>query len=81
MLSNCLQCRKNTESKNPKGAKTKSGRIMLSSKFAMRDSKKLRFIKEQEARGLLSSSGIKTALSKIPVVGLVLVFFFFFLMH
>ena len=46
----------------------------------MSDSKKLRFIKEQEARGSLSSSGIKTPLSKIPVVGLAS-FFFFFLMN
>ena len=75
MLWYCLQCRKNTESKNPKVAKTKNG--MLLWKFAMSDSKKLRFIKEQEARGSLSSSGIKTPLSKIPVVGLASFFFFF----
>ena len=29
MLSPCLKCRKNTESKNPKVARTKNGRIML----------------------------------------------------
>ena len=29
MLSYCLKCGKNTESKNPKVAKTKKGRIML----------------------------------------------------
>ena len=29
MLSNCLKCRKNTESKNPKVVMTKNGRIML----------------------------------------------------
>ena len=29
MLSYCLKCRKNTESKNPKFARTKNGRIML----------------------------------------------------
>ena len=28
-----------------------------------------KFMKEQEARGLLSSLGIKTSLSKIPLVG------------
>ena len=27
MLSNCLKCRKNTESKNPKVARTKNGKI------------------------------------------------------
>ena len=34
MLSYCLKCRKNTESKNPKVARTKNGRIMLLSKCA-----------------------------------------------
>ena len=65
----CLKCRKNTESKNPKAAKTKNGRIMLLSKCTVSDSKKSKFIKEQEASGLLSSLGIKTPLSKIPLVG------------
>ena len=39
MLSHCLKCRKNTESKNPKVAKTKNGGIMLLSKCAVCDSK------------------------------------------
>ena len=34
----------------------------------MCDSKKSIFIKDQEASGLLSSSGIKTPLRKIPLV-------------
>ena len=68
MLSYCLKCRKNTESKNPKVVRTKNGRIMLLSKCAMCDSKKSKFIKEQEASGLLISLGIKTPLSKIPLV-------------
>ena len=29
MLSYCLKCRKNTESKNPKVARKKNGRMML----------------------------------------------------
>ena len=69
MVSYCLKCRRNTGSKNPRVAKTKNGRIMLLSKFAVCDSKKSKFIKEQEASGLLSSLGIKTLLSKIPLVG------------
>ena len=40
MLSYCLKCRKNTESKNPKVVRTKNGRIMLFSKFVLCDSKK-----------------------------------------
>ena len=68
MSSYCLKCQKNTESKNPKVVRTKNGSIMLLSKCAVRDSKKSKFIKEQEASGLLSSLGIKTTLSKIPLV-------------
>ena len=69
MLSYCLRCRKNSESKNPIVVKNKSERIMLSSKSEVCDSKKSKFIKEQEASGLLSSLGIKTPLSKIRLVG------------
>ena len=64
----CLKCRKNTESKNPKVAKTKNGRIMLLSKCAVRDSKNSKFIKDQEDSGLISSLGIKKPLNKIPIV-------------
>ena len=42
---------------------------MLLSKCAVCYSKKSKFIKLQEASGLLSNSGIKTSLSKIPLVG------------
>ena len=54
-----MKRRKNTENKNPMVANTKNGRIILLSKR----------IKQQEASGLLSSFGIKTPLSKIPLVG------------
>ena len=64
MLSRCLKCRKNTESKNPKVAKTNNGRIMLLSKCAVYDRKKSKFITEQEASRLLNSLGTKTALKK-----------------
>ena len=73
MLQYYLKCRKNTESKNPKVARTKSWRIMLLSNCAVCDSKKSKFIKQQEASGLLSSSGIKAPLSKIPLVGPLLI--------
>ena len=42
---------------------------MVLSKCEMGDSKKLKFIKEQEASGLLSSLEIKTLLNKIPLLG------------
>ena len=41
MLSYCLKCSENTE-KNPKVAKTKNGTILLLSKCAVRDSKKIK---------------------------------------
>ena len=32
-------------------------------------SKKSRFIKNQEAKGLLSNLGVRTTLSKVPILG------------
>ena len=61
-----LKSRENTESENPKFARTKNGRIMLLSKCAACERKKSKFIKEQEASALLSSLGIKIPLTKIP---------------
>ena len=63
-----MKCRKNKENKNSKVARTKIVKIMLLSKCEVRGSKKSKFIKEQEASGLLNCLGIKTPLSKIPLV-------------
>ena len=49
MLFHCLKDRKNTEKKS-KVVKTKNGKTMLLSKWAVCDSKKSKFIKEQEAK-------------------------------
>ena len=59
---------KKTESKNLNVVKKKNRRIMALSKCAVFDSQKSKFIKEQEANGLLSSLGIKTPLSKILLI-------------
>ena len=64
-----MKCRKNTESKKPKVVRTANGKIMLLSKCEVCDSKKSKFIKEQEASVLLRSSGIKIPLSKVPLLG------------
>ena len=72
MLSYCLKCGKNTDSKTPKVVWTKNGRIMLLSKCAVCNSKKSRLIKEQELIELLSSLLIKPALNKIPLLVAVL---------
>ena len=42
---------------------------MLLSKCAISSSKKSRFIKKQEASGILSSLGLRTPLSKVPLLG------------
>ena len=42
---------------------------MILSKCAICNSKKSKFIKKQEAKGLLSKLGIKTPLNKIPILG------------
>ena len=69
MLFYFLKCRKNTESKNAKVLRTENGRIMLLSKCAVPDSKKLKFMKPQGARRLLSNlTGIKLPiLSDLPI--------------
>ena len=42
---------------------------MVLYKCAICGSKKSRFIKNQEAKGLLSKLGIRTPLSKVPILG------------
>ena len=69
MKSCCLKCRKDTENINPKVSKISNNRIMVLSKCAICGSKKSRFIKNQEAKGLLSNLGIKAPLSKVPILG------------
>ena len=69
MLSYCLKCRRNTESINPKVSKTTNGKAIILSTFAICGSKKSKFIKQQEAKGLLSNLGLRTPLNKIPVLG------------
>ena len=59
MKSYCLKCRKNTESVNPRVSKTSNGRAMVLSKCAICGSKKSRFVKNVEAKGLLSNLGVK----------------------
>ena len=66
-MSYCLKCKKITESVNPRVSATSNGRTMILSKCATFGSKKSKFIKNQEAKGLLSSLGIRAPLTKIPL--------------
>ena len=70
MLSYCLKCWQNTDSKNLKVVKTKNGRIMFLSKCSVSNSKKLKFLKEQEAKGLLSKLTVinDPILSDLPIL-------------
>ena len=54
MESYCLKCRKNTENIDPQVSSTTNARTMILSKCAICGSKRSRFIKNQEAKGLLS---------------------------
>ena len=72
MLSYCLKCLKSTETIDLKVSATSNGKAMVLSKCAICGSKKSNSIKKQEAKGLLSNLGIRTPLSKIPILGDVL---------
>ena len=62
------KCRQDTENIDPKIVKTKNGRLLMQSKCTVCGIKRSRFVKEQEAKVLLSNLGIKTPLSKIPLL-------------
>ena len=69
MQTYCLKCKKDTKNINPKISSTSNGKSMILSKCPICGSKKLRFIKNQEAKGLFSNLGIRTPLSKVPILG------------
>ena len=68
MNTYCVKRRKDTENINPKIVQTKTNRLVIQSKCSVCGIKKSRFLKEQEVKGLLSNLGIKTPLSKIPLL-------------
>ena len=68
MKTFCLKCKKDTDNIDPKTFKTKNNRLLMQSKYSVCKNKKSRFIKEEDAKGLLSNLGIKTPLSKIPLL-------------
>ena len=64
----CLKCKTNTDNIDPKMFRTKNNRLLTQSICSVYKNKKSRFVKEQDAKGLLSQLGIKTPLSKIPLL-------------
>ena len=69
MESYSLKCKKNTVNIDPEVSSTSNNRVMILSKCALGGNKKSRFIKHEEAKGVLSKLGIKTPLSKILILG------------
>ena len=53
---------------NPRVSNRSNGRTMILSKCTICGIKKSRFIKNQEGKGLLSNLGVRTPLSKVPVL-------------
>ena len=50
--------------------RNRQNRLMIQSNCEKCCSKKSRFIKEQQAMGILSNLGIKTPLSEVPVLNI-----------
>ena len=63
-----VKCRRDTGNIDQKMVRTKNNRLIMQAKCAVWGIKKSRFVKEQEAKVLLSNLGIKTLLSKIPLL-------------
>ena len=69
MESYCLKCKKHTKNINSQVSSTSNDKVMILSKCAICSGEKSRFIKNQEAKGLLSKLCIKTTFSKLPIFG------------
>ena len=70
MKTYCVKCRKDTGSIDPKIVRTKNNKLVMQSKCSVCGIKKSRFLEEQEAKDLLSNLGIKTPVSKIPLLNI-----------
>ena len=65
MKTYCVKYRKDTCNINPKKFKTKNNRLLMQSTCSNCKNKKSQFVKEQDAKGLLSNLRINTLFSKI----------------
>ena len=70
METYCLKCKKTPKNLDSKIFKTKNNRLIMQSKCSDCGNKKSRFVKEHEAKGILSELGIKTPLSKVLLLNL-----------
>ena len=69
MKSYCSKCRESTKYVNLEISETNNGKTMLLLRCTICNSKKSRFIKNQEAKGLLSNLSFRTTLSKATILG------------
>ena len=69
MKSYCFKCRKDIKNINRRVSNASNGRRMILSKCAICGSKKSTFLKNQEAKGVLSNLSVRTPLSKVPILG------------
>ena len=67
MKTYCLS-RTNTENVDPRIFRTKKNKLIMQSQCSDYRNKKSRFVKKQDAKGLLSNLGIRTPFSKIPLL-------------
>ena len=70
MKTYCLKCKKDTENIDPKMFRTNNNRLFMQSQCSNCRNKISRFVKKQDAKGLLSDLGIRMLLSKIPLLNI-----------
>ena len=68
MKTYCVKCRKDTKNIDPKMDRTKNNKLIMQSKCSVCGIKRSRFVKEQDAKGLLSNLGNTAPLSKITLL-------------
>ena len=69
MESYCVRCKKYTKNINLRVSGASNGKAMILSKCTTGGRKISGFIKNQEAKGLLSNLDLRTPVSKIPILG------------
>ena len=70
MNTYCVKSKKDIENIDPKMFRTKNNRLIMQSECPVYGIKKSRFVKEQEVKGLLCNLKIRTPLSKIPLLNI-----------
>ena len=63
-----MKCKSDTENVNSEMFRTKNNRLIMQSKCSVCGIKKTKIVKEQKTKGLMSNLGIRTPLSKIPLL-------------